>query len=458
VRSIVTDDVILKPDNWGQLSPEQKREQRLKWWAGSADDIKFVNTEAERNYKTKLQRLVDVYRMAEPDRVPVAIITGAAPLYACGIDYHTAIYDYEKAVEACRRFNAEHGAGLESYATPNIFAARVIDALDFRLYSWPGHGIPESATGYQFNEGEYMKADEYDAFIRDPSDFWMRTFLPRSFGAFEPFRKVGPLTDIIEFPIGSLLPLSTPGVQSVLQKLLEAGRELARFLKITGDFSRQVQENGYLLPVPRNIAHAPFDTLGDTMRGTQAIMKDMFRRPDKLLQALDAAADLTINSVLTSVRAARGFNVWFPLHKGADGWMSQKQFETFYFPSLKKVMDAFINEGFIITLFAEGSYDTRLASFTDFPHGSIHWYFDKTDMARAKRIFGGKFSMEGNVPTSLIVTGTPQEVKEHCRRLIETCGKGGGYILAAGASMDNPKIDNLKAMVAAAKEYGVYRR
>ena len=453
----MTDNTSKRPENWDGLNPEQKREQRLKWLAESARDIKFVSAEAEKNYKTKLQRLINVYKVREPDRVPVTVSTGVAPLYAYGIDYHTAIYNYEKAVQAFARFNEEHGIELDSCSTPVIFPARVVDMLDYKLYAWPGHGIPESATGYQFNEGEYMKADEYDAFIRNPSDFWMRTYLPRLFGAFEPFRKVGPLTDIIEFPIGSLTPLSSPDVQAMLQKLIDAGKEIARFGKITGEFNRQVQQKGYLTPFAMNVAHAPFDTLGDTLRGTQGIMKDMFRQPDKLLEALDATANLTINSILTSANAARGFRVWFPLHKGADGWMSQSKFDTFYFPSLKKVMDAFINEGYIITLFAEGSFDTRLESFTGFPKGSVHWQFDRTDMARAKKIFGGKFSMEGNVPSSMLVTGNPREVKEHCRKLIEDCGKGGGYILAGGASIGNPKVENLKAMVDAAKEYGVYQ-
>jgi uroporphyrinogen-III decarboxylase len=453
----VSDNTSWRPDNWNQFTPQQKREQRLRWWADSTKEIKFGSPEAAQRYKTKLRRLIDVYMVQEPDRVPVTVAAGLTPLYSYGIDFHTAIYDYEKAVQAFARFNEEFGLELDSYAVPPIFAARVIDMLDFKLYAWPGHGIPAGATGYQFNEGEYMKAEEYDAFIRNPSDFWMRTYLPRIFGAFEPFRKVGPLTDIIEFPIASLTPLSTPDVQSALQKLMDAGKELARFMKITGEFSRRVQEKGYLLPLFRNSARAPFDTLGDTLRGTQAIMKDMFRRPDKLLEALDTAADLTIDSILTSEKAARGFTVSFPLHKGADGWMSPKQFDTFYFPSLKKVMDAFINEGYIVTLFAEGSYDTRLERFNDFPKGSVHWKFDRTDMARAKRILGGKFSLEGNLPTSLLVTGAPQEVKEHCRKLIEVCGKGGGYILACGASVNNPRVENLIAMVEAAREYGVYQ-
>ena len=121
-------------------------------------------------------------------------------------------------------------------------------------------------------------------------------------------------------------------------------------------------------------------------------------------------------------------------------------------------MEACINEGFHPTLFVEGSYDSRLETFLQLPKGSIHLWFDQTDIVRAKKILGDRFSIEGNIPSSLLVTGNPQDVKEHCRKLIEVCGAGGGYILGCGASIDNPKLENLVAMVEAAKEYGVYSR
>jgi uroporphyrinogen-III decarboxylase len=56
----------------------------------------------------------------------------------------------------------------------------------------------------------------------------------------------------------------------------------------------------------------------------------------------------------------------------------------------------------------------------------------------------------------LLITGTPKEVKEYCRKLIEVCGEGGGFILTGGASIDKGNPDNLRAMTEAAKEYGVY--
>jgi hypothetical protein len=53
-------------------------------------------------------------------------------------------------------------------------------------------------------------------------------------------------------------------------------------------------------------------------------------------------------------------------------------------PSLKKAMDALIAEGIICVMFAEGGCNTRIDTVTDFPKGSIVWWFDRTDMAKAE--------------------------------------------------------------------------
>jgi len=445
------------PDNWAQLTPEQKRQYRLNAFL-NPEGINFVSPEAEKAYKVRAKRLVDVYNVQEPDRVPVNLPVGNLPLISYGIDTHTAMYDYDKAVEACQKFNEQYSAELEYFASPSAIPGRVLDILDYKLYIWPGHGLPQDAPGFQFVEGEYMKADEYDALIRDPSDFWLRTHLPRIFGALEPFRMFQPLTNMIEIvSIGQFMPLAMPQVQDMLKKMLKVGKEYQRMMKIVGEFGSMRLAHGF--PMMMGVfCKAPFDTLGDTLRGTRGIMQDMFRRPDKLLEALDKIADITISSVLNSPNIATTVMVSYPLHKGADGWMSQKQFETFYWPSLKKVMDAFIQEGLIQSLFAEGTFDSRLETVNEFPKGTVSWYFDQTDMSRAKRILGDKCCIQGNVPSSLITTGSPKAVKEYCRKLIEVCGKGGGYILAAGTIAENPKLENLRAMMEAAREYGVYKK
>ena len=73
---------------------------------------------------------------------------------------------------------------------------------------------------YQFVEGEYMEADEYDALIKDPSDFALRTYMPRVLGALEPLRKLYPFTSAMGMAHGFLIPYALPDVQAALQALV----------------------------------------------------------------------------------------------------------------------------------------------------------------------------------------------------------------------------------------------
>jgi uroporphyrinogen-III decarboxylase len=140
-----------------------------------------------------------------------------------------------------------------------------------------------------------------------------------------------------------------------------------------------------------------------------------------------------------------------PLHKGADGFMSDSQFEKFYWPTLKKVLLGLAEEGILSYCFAEGTYNTRLETISHFPTGMVAWYFDQTDMHKAKDILGGKACILGNVPTSLMAAGSPDQVRAYCQDLIEYCGKDGGFILANGAGVETTNDDNIRAMLDSVK-------
>jgi hypothetical protein len=438
-----------------RLTPEQKRKEREDNFINPPGII-FDSPEAEQVYRQRAHRLVDVYALRKPDRVPVALHFGSLPLSIMGVEYIVGMQDYRKAAQAFRSFNEQYAAALETYSNPGMVQPwNAMNMLDYEMYAWPGHGLPTGANNYQFVEGEYMKDNEYADLIRNPSDFWMRTYLPRIFGAFASFSTLDTLTDLMEIPTWSLMPLANPGIRATLIKLLAVGVELEKRNQIYQEFRFNGPAAGYP-SATAYLGKAPFDVLGDTLRGTQGIMKDMYRHPEELLEAMEVIGDLMIKSVIKKAYQSKGLMVAFPLHKGADGWMSQKQFDKFYWPPLKKVIEAFINEGLIITLFAEGSYNSRLTSVNEFPKGAIHWWFDRSDIIQAKKVLGGRCSISGNVPSSLLLTGTPLEVIAHCRNLIEKCGADGGYMLSEGAADADFKMENLMAMVSCAKKYGVY--
>jgi uroporphyrinogen-III decarboxylase len=438
------------------LTPEQKRQERAEKFLNPTG-VNFKSPEAAKNYRIRAQRLLDVYAVKQPDRVPANLHFSSLPLKLAGIDYRVGISDYAQTAQAYRSFNERYSERLDTYANPaTIPPWSVLDILGFTMYSWPGHGLPPRASGFQFVESEYMKVSEYPDLIKNPSDFWMRTYLPRVFQAFQCFSSLDSLTEIMEVPSSSLMPLATSPVQDMLRKLLAAGAELEKRNATFKDFGRLAQESGFYIPITY-FGKAPFDVLGDTLRGTQGIMKDMYRNPELLLEAMDGIADLWIKYTVAKARKTKGLSVNFPLHKGADGWMSQKQFDKFYWPPLKKMINAFIAEGLVIHLFAEGAYNSRLDSVNEFPKGSIHWWFDKTDIFRAKKVLGSQCSFAGNVPASLLCTGTPQEVTAYCRKLIEECGPGGGYMLAEGAADSGATLENLIAMADCARTFGVYK-
>ncbi len=69
----------------------------------------------------------------------------------------------------------------------------------------------------------------------------------------------------------------------------------------------------------------------------------------------------------------------------------------------------------------------------------------------------GKLCLLGNVDLNLLMLGEPQEVKEEVRGLIRDVGPGGGYIVTSGNSLTYYcKLENITAMIEAAREYGVY--
>ena len=77
-------------------------------------------------------------------------------------------------------------------------------------------------------------------------------------------------------------------------------------------------------------------------------------------------------------------------------------------------------------------------------------------MARAKAILGEHFCIAGNVPAALLWGGSPQEVEDYCKNLIEVCGKDGGFILTSASPLDDAKPANVKAMIDSVIKYGRY--
>jgi hypothetical protein len=444
------------PDNWDKLTWQEKREERFKRWL-NPPDVKFVNPEAEKLYKERVTRFIKAIKLEEPDRVPVFLPTGNFPAYWGGSNFRTLMYDYKKGHEIWKKFMVEFG-DMDIFGGPSFVpCGSIAEAIPSRLQKLPGLGLPEDAPMNQFVEGEYMMADEYDRLMMDPTDYNLRIMLPRTTPLFEPFKRMPPM----HFLFGNywLMALANPEIRKVFETLLSLTDEQIEWQNASMEINSYIKAHGYpSLWGGGPMAPAPFDHFADALRGTRGIVMDMYRQPKKLHEAMEFWLNLTVKTSIKNFPMTSSPICIMPLHKGDDTFMSDKQFAEFYWPGLRAVFMAMIDEGLVPMPFAEGRYNNRLKQINDTPRSGVVWWFDQTDMKEAKRIIGDVCCIAGNVPASVMMTGTVAQVKNICRQLIKDCAPGGGFILAGGAHVDTGRIENLKAMMDAAKEYGVYKK
>jgi len=442
---------------WIEVAPDadEKQEFQFETWR-SGKGVAFVSPEAEAAYTKRATLLKDAIQLKQmPARVPICPSAGFFPVQYAGVTMYDAMYDYDILTRAWQKYCDDFTP--DAYNAPTtVVPGKVLDILDFKLFKWPGRGVSVKHE-YQYVEKEYMKADEYQDLIDDPTGFFMNVYFPRIFGALQPLEKMPLLPPVNEIPCvpPAMIPFGTEEVQSALKSLMAAGEETLQWITAVRRVNGSVMGKGYPA-FSGGFTKAPFDVIGDTLRGTREIMMDIYRHPDELLEACERITPFMVKSGVASCKAAGNIMPFIPLHKGADGFMSDEQFRTFYWPTLRKLIIGLVNEGLVPQLFAEGGYNQRLEVICDVPKGKAVWWFDLTDMERAKKIVGQVACIAGNVPLSLLCTATPDDVKDYCKKLVDIAAKDGGFILSTGAGMQGSKAENVKAMIDFSKKYAVY--
>jgi hypothetical protein len=451
---VIYQEVIMEGvSNWSTMTWQERREERFKKWL-APPGVKFPTAAAEKKYKTRVTRNIKAMKMEIPDRVPVHITGGSLVAYNAGYTLHDVLYDYSKIKPAWLKWLKDYDQ--DSNDAPMFFSGKVYEILDYKVNKWPGHGLPETASLHNFVEKEYMQADEYGLFMKDPFDFGLRRFTPRTWGAFEPLADIPPFSSYQGIPERLMMMCLDPRFQKLFKAIREAAQENARFQQAIGECARIALEQGFP-PLMGGVMLAPFDTVADMLRGTHGSVMDMYRQPEKLLEALDVIAERSHEAAVGMVNMARSPVIFVPMHKGDDSFMSVKQFEKFYWPTFRKLLLGCINEGCVPMMVIDGSYnEARLKIISELPRASVVWTMEKTDMFLAKKILGNSACIAGNVTAVQLYTQTPQAIKEYCRQLIGVCGQGGGYILALGSGVDKCDPANLHAIIEAAEEYGYY--
>jgi hypothetical protein len=398
-----------------------------------------MSEQMEERYQNRLRRYVTAMRNEKPDCIPIRPFVAEFTARYAGYTAQEVTHDYELAFAAARKCAADFD--WDAVVANMVYVwTGLTQAIGLKYYGVPGIDVPPE-VGFQYREPPaeqaWMRPEEYDALIDDPTGFLFNTWLPRV------------SADVI-----------APGQPNTYRNNLSFVKGGMAMLQYFSSFGRQIQllrsESGTVSAIA-GILKAPFDIIADKLRGYVGLTLDMVERPEKVLAACEALAPHLLHVALTSADPDKNVPIGFWMHRGCVPFIAPAQFRSHYWPTLRPIIEELWSRGHQTLFYAEGNWNHHLGSFAELPDRSIVYHVDQADIFEAHRKLGHKFCLSGGVPNYLLSYGTPEEIRERCRKLIEGVGRDGGYIMDASAIMQNDTDpENLRVMTDFTREHGTY--
>jgi uroporphyrinogen-III decarboxylase len=398
-----------------------------------------MSAQMEQRYQQRLSRYVKAMRNEKPDRIPIRPFVAEFTAKYAGYTIQEVTQDYQKAFAAARKcaadFDWDAVVGNMVYGWSGL-----TQAIGLKYYATPGVDLPPD-TGFQYLEppqdSAWMRPEEYDLLIEDPTGYLFNVWLPRVSADVSPMGQPTSFRNNLSF--------------------LKGGMAMLSYFNGFGTQAALLRSESGTVSAIAGILKAPLDILADKLRGYVGLVADLFRQPDKVLAACDALAPHLLHVALSGADPNKNVPIGLWLHRGCVPFLSPPQFEKFYWPTLKWIIQELWAHGHQTLMYAEGEWNANLKWIAELPDLSVIYHVDRGDIFEVHRAVGHKFCLSGGVPNDLLAFGQPDDVRAHCKKVIDGVARDGGYIMDASAIMqDDTKVENLRAMTEFTREYGVY--
>jgi len=420
-----------------------------------------MTPENQKKHDERLKRINDAVALKEPDKVPINPNPQLYSIFHSG--YTVAEIVYDTSMEKMRNALIKYHSDFEPDAASDVSSMYVsegpivekIVSKNLQVAGMPGNPIGENSL-QQFIEFPLLLDEEFEEFSRDRTGWALKKAMPRMAGLFEPLARLqvgfGEAPRIARLFARSV---SLPEVRSMIEDLW-AIDALYSDIQVKADkISMEILDMGFpVLRWGKSAGLVPFDVYSDFLRGTLLTMEDFFEHPDEIESYINEAIEVSVDMILSTKGTDEGKQVFIPLHKGMDGFMSDELYRKYYWSHLQKMILALIESGKIPYIYTEGKYNTRIDCLTEVPAGKVIYHFEDVDMAVAKKKLGGIACISGGFPAALLDWGKPEQVRDETKRLLDICAPGGGFIFETSCGMGNCKRENVEIMFETVREYG----
>ena len=371
---------------------------------------------------TPKERVRAAINLEPYDRVPAApLVDVMFPVRHKGMTLGEGFGDYKgrgwpAIVELFDEVGGWDGFILPGYSqTPN--PKRPIAPRTGR-WEYPGRQLPDDSLPH-YVETEAMTVEDYDDIIKLGWNAWGRKLL----------EEAGPV--------------------AVEKTIAWSERQIVQYRK-----EAQTWEERGIPTLVGAMLLSPLMTLS-TSRSMTAFVLDIHRTPDKVQAVMDAMVDDLIETTIEVARLTGVPGAFLVLERGGCLNFPLRIFERFEFPYMKKMAEAFAAEGMVTVMHLDSSWTLNLPYFLDLPKKMCVAELDSTtDIFKAKELLKDHMCIAGDVSATLSALGTPADMEEYCKKLIDIVGKDTGFILSSGCTVPaDCKYENFKTMIDTVKNY-----
>ena len=132
----------------------------------------------------------------------------------------------------------------------------------------------------------------------------------------------------------------------------------------------------------------------------------------------------------------------------AQNILNNRQFEAYYWPSLRPLLDAYAQKRKNVRIFVEGSMERFYDYFADLPKGVVTLHLERDDPFEVRKRLPNVAIM-GGMTSAMLSDATPDACVAHAKRLIDELGRDGGFILSEDKMLscrNDARAENFKAV------------
>ncbi len=380
-------------------------------------------------FNERINRIITASNHIEPDRVPIMSCFDTWAISYAGSTIRKCLENPDKALH-------------EVYSKPyreiysDVTAQRILNR-NMNFYEILGSNIymiSEDGTTIQHNQGVTMDELDYPELIKNPEKYFLTKLFPKKF----------------------------PGL--TIEKIVEAAKQVLARKQENINYSNYFRDElamPILADYNSTYAYPPLDFLFDFLRGFKGTTIDIRRRPDQVLEAIDALFPV-VEIMLGGIREDSKLEPWpvVATMMHIPTYISHDLFLKFFAPSYEKLIYKAHAAGQKIWMYFEGSWKTHYEWLNNLPRNFVIGSFEHDDILEAKKMVGDNIMIAGGMPIEMLKYQNQQKCIDYTKKVFDVCAPGGGFmfttdkILLTGSDVNS---DILKSTYEFAHEYGKYK-